>query len=169
MGQVKQQPRPPPQAESNGGGEGQEDNDIILQLAPHIVAPLPGLWASAVGGGGGGGGSGGADGQDGGGEDGAIMLDLRNGVMGVLIALLPRVGPRVAQVGMYMSARRLLVSLLCRSIQRCHDNAQGYHPVLLPMLDAATDVRRPESLSLLEVGGWWRCNVMHGAKGISFS
>lgn len=29
---------------------------------------------------------------------------------------------------------------------------QGYHPALLPMLDAATDVRRAESLSLLEDG-----------------
>ena len=99
MGRVKQpppadQPPPPPPSEED------EEDDVILQLAPHILAPLPGLWASAGdGGGGGAGGDGGDDGGGGeGGEDGDLMLDLRNGVMGVLVALLPRVGPRVAQV-----------------------------------------------------------------------
>ncbi len=95
MGEVKTPFADQQQQQQQQQQQEQQNEDIIVQLAPHIVAPLPEIWAAA-GGGGGGGGGGGSRAEEG--EGGEVMLDLRSGVMGVLIALLPRVGPRVAQV-----------------------------------------------------------------------
>lgn len=123
---------------------------VIVQLAPHIVAPLPGVWAAAQGAFGGGGGKGEEE------EGGTAMVDLRNGVMAVLIGLLPRVGPGLAQVDHVLSGQ-VVVDAHTRkpclpSVSPSRTTPQGYHPTILPMLDAATDVRRPESLLLLEDG-----------------
>ena len=106
------------------------DPCVVVSFAPVILEPLPRIWSFSGGEG------------EGGSEEG-VMADLRNGIMQVLIGLLPRLAAAAA------AAQNSNVQFL----QQEQQQQQQQHLVsslLQPLLADATDTSRPEAGALLE-------------------